>query len=502
MPTDSNTDILICGAGAAGLTLAIELARRGVDFRLVEMLDEPFRGSRGKGIQPRTQEVFEDLGILDRIVANGGMYPPVREYRADGSSGELPIGEPADPTPAEPYHMRLMSPQFLTEAAMRDGLAELGRRAEFGGELKGFTQEAEGVTARIAGADGEETVRARYLVGADGGRSFVRRTLDVGFPGENLGVRFICADVILDGCDRDVLHQFNLSGPEKWLAVCPLMGTDLFQLQGPVPLDGEVDLSVEGLSHLVAARTRRDDIVVRSVSWASVYTMGARLADRYQVGRVLLAGDAAHIHPPTGGQGLNTSVQDAYNLGWKLAAVVGGAPDALLATYEEERRPIAAGMLGLATKLLRQTQTGSLSRGREVNELDLGYWESSLALERPERIAGIRAGERAPDAPVRGAAGQRTRLFELFQGPHWTLLGYETDRRSVIAPRPGLRIHVFGQRGDVIDDGGHMRDAYGPSPGDWVLVRPDGYVGAVVSGAEVSALEPYLASVGVPEKPS
>jgi hypothetical protein len=372
----------------------------------------------------------------------------------------------------------------------------LGRRAEFGREVTGFEQDAEGVTARIAGADGEETVRARYLVGTDGGHSFVRRTLDVGFPGEPLGVRFFVADTILEGLDSDVWHMFNDFGSEHWLVVAPLTGTDIFQLQGLVPPEGDVDLSVEALREIVAARTGRNDILIRSVRWASAYATSARLADHFQVGRVFLAGDASHTHSPTGAQGLNTSVQDAYNLGWKLAAVVRGAPDALLATYEEERRSIAADVLGLSTKILREQTT---HRGREVHQLDLGYWESSLALEKPERGDGVRAGARAPDAPVRGAAGQPTRLFNLFQGPHWTLLGYETERRSAIAPRPGLRIHVVG--GDIVDDGGHVRDAYGVSPGDWVLVRPDGYIGAIVSEAEVSALEPYLARVGVPPSP-
>ena len=497
MPAVMTTDVLLCGAGAAGLTLAIDLARRGVAFRLIEMMEEPFRGSRGKGVQPRSQEVFEDLGILDRVVAAGGLYPPLREYRANGSSAVSRFGESQDPTPSEPYHLSLMSPQFLTEAVMRERLAELGRRPEFGRELRGFAQDAEGVTAHVAGPDGEEIVRVRYLVGADGGRSFVRHTLDVGFPGQTLDVRAICADVVLEGLGREAWHQFNLAGPGQQLAICPLMGTDLFQLQGAVPLEGEIDLSAEGLSQLVAARTRRDDIVVRSVSWASAYSMSARLADRYQVGRVFLAGDAAHTHPPTGGQGLNTSLQDAYNLGWKLAAVLSGAPDKLLATYEEERRPIAAGMLGLATKLLAESGQGPMRRGREVHQLDLGYPGSLLALEKPERREGVLAGDRAPDAPVRGAAGQPTRLFKLFQGPHWTLLGYEADGRSAIAPRPGLRVYAVGPRGDIIDDGGHVRDAYGVSPGDWVLVRPDGYVGAVVSGGEVSALDHYLARVGV-----
>ncbi|CAN96556.1 MULTISPECIES: FAD-dependent oxidoreductase [Sorangium] len=498
MEPNFSTDVLIVGAGAAGLTLAIELARRGVAFRLIDRLDGPFRGSRGKGIQPRSQEVFEDLGILDRVVAAGGLYPPPRDYRDDGGYEESQIMEPQDPTPGEPYHLPLLVPQFLTEAAMRERLAELGKHPEFGRELKRFEQDGEGVNARIAGPTGEETVRVRYLVGADGGRSVVRHALAIDFPGKTLGVRAVVADVILDGLSRAAWHRFNNGSMEKQMSLCPLVGTDMFQLQAPIPLEGDVDLSAEGLTAMVTGRTGRGDIVIRSVSWASAYTMNARLADRYRDGRVFLAGDAAHIHPPTGGQGLNTSLQDAYNLGWKLAAVLAGAPETLLATYEEERRPIAAETLGLTTKLLEAAKRGAMRRGREVHQLDLGYPESSLAMGKPERSGGLRAGDRAPDAPVRGVAGMPTRLFKLFQGPHWTLLGYGLDRLSAVKPRPGLHIHGVGPHGDILDDGGHLRDAYGVSLGDWVLVRPDGYIGAIVSSDHAPALEAYLSSVGLP----
>ncbi|KYF55078.1 2-polyprenyl-6-methoxyphenol hydroxylase [Sorangium cellulosum] len=490
-----STDVLIVGAGAAGLTLAIELARRGVAFRLIDRLDGPFPGSRGKGIQPRSQEVFEDLGILDRVVAAGGMYPPPREYRDDGGYEASQIMEPQAPTPGEPYLLPLLVPQFLTEAAMRERLAELGSAPEFGRELRSFEQHGEGVDARIAGPAGEETVRARYLVGADGGRSVVRHALAIDFPGKTMGVRAVVADVVLEGLSRDVWHRFNDRSMEKMMSLCPLAGTDMFQLQAPIPLEGDVDLSAGGLTAMVAGRTGRGDIVIRSVSWASAYTMNARLADRYRDGRVFLVGDAAHIHPPTGGQGLNTSVQDAYNLGWKLAAVLAGAPETLLATYEEERRPIAAEVLGLTTKLLEAAKQGVMRRGREVHQLDLGYPESSLAMERPKRSGGLRAGARAPDAPVRGVAGMPTRLFKLFQGPHWTLLGYGVDRLSAVEPRRGLHIHAVGPRGDIVDEGGHLRAAYGLSAGDWVLVRPDGYIGAVVSSDHAPDLEAYLASV-------
>ncbi|MGA8614925.1 MAG: FAD-dependent oxidoreductase [Xanthobacteraceae bacterium] len=488
--------VLICGAGAAGLTLAIDLARRGVSFRLIDKTDGPFRGSRGKGIQPRTQEIFEDLGIINRIVAVGGLYPPQREYRQDGSYTESDVIDHQDPTPAEPYHIALMVPQFLTERVMRARLAELGHQPEFGCELVGLDQDADGVTARLAGKAGEEIIRVCYLVGADGGHSFVRHALDIGFPGKTLGVRAVVADVVLTGLGRDAWHRFQEGSMVRQMSLCPLAGTELFQLQAPIPLESDVDLSAQGLSSMVALRTGRDDIRIKSVLWASAYNMNARLADRYRVGRVFLVGDAAHIHPPTGGQGLNTSIQDAYNLGWKLAAAVDGASDALLDSYEEERRPIAASMLGLTTKLLDAAKRGDMRRGREVHQLDLGYVESSLALEKPERRAGLLAGDRAPDAPIRGTAGQSTRLFQLFNGSHWTLFGYEVER-DAIPPRPKLHIHALGQRGDIIDEDGDLQGAYGLASGDWVLVRPDGYIGAIVSSGEIGALETYLRGVGV-----
>ena len=491
------TDVLICGAGAAGLTLAIDLARRGVSLRIIEKMDGPFPGSRGKGIQPRSQEIFEDLGIIDRIAAAGGIYPPERQYLSDGSFTESSVMERRDPTPAEPYQSPLLVPQFLTEAVMRERLAELGHQPQFGCELRAFEQDNDGVTVRMENRGQEQVIRVRYLIGADGGRSFVRHALNIEFPGKTLGVRALVADLHLRGLDRYAWHRFNEGSMANMVSLCPLAGTDLFQMQAPIPLEGEVDLSAPGLGKMVTERTGRDDIVIDSVSWASAYNMNARLAERYRIGRVFLAGDAAHIHPPTGGQGLNTSVQDSYNLGWKLASVLKGAPDSLLDSYEEERRPVAAEMLGLTTKLLDAAKRGDMRRGREVQQLDIGYPESSLALETPERCGGVLAGDRAPDAPIRSAAGQPVRLFELLRGPHWTLIGYEVDSAATIAARPNLHIHRVGLRGDIIDDGGYVRDIYGVAAGDWILVRPDGYIGAITSIGENTVLEAYMKRIGL-----
>jgi hypothetical protein len=252
---------------------------------------------------------------------------------------------------------------------------------------------------------------------------------------------------------------------------------------------------------MIANRTGRTEIVIRSVSWASAYNMNARLADHYRSARIFIAGDAAHIHPPTGGQGLNTSLQDSYNLGWKLAAVLNGAPAALLDTYEEERRPIAAEVLGLSTRLLGSQKHGDRRRGREVHQLDIGYPQSSLAFEQPERERGLLAGDRAADAPALGAGGQPVRLFNLFKGPHWTLLGYEVESHGAFPARADLHIHIVGAKGDIADNVGHIQNGYGLVKGDWVLVRPDGYIGAIVSSTEAPALNSYLDRVGLKASP-
>jgi 2-polyprenyl-6-methoxyphenol hydroxylase-like FAD-dependent oxidoreductase len=416
IPKTIHTDILICGAGAAGLTLAVDLARRRVDFVLIDKAEQPFSGSRGKGIQPRSLEIFEALGVADRMMAAGGHYPPQRKYRTDGGYDEQQAIEATPPSPAEPYGQPLMLPQHLTEAILRARLAELGHAPRYAHALDGFEQDADGVTAQLATPEGELTVRARYLVGADGGRSFVRKALAIGFPGEAMKMRAVVADLTLTGLSRDAWHRWG-DGPGQ-LSLCPLMGTALFQLQMPIALEGEFDASDAGLAAVIAARTGRDDIVVQAVHWRSVYEMSSRLADRYRVGRVFIAGDAAHIHPPTGGQGLNTSVQDAWNLGWKLAAVLAGAAESLLDTYEAERREIAAGMLGLSAKLLdAMRERGDVRRGREAQQLDLGYRASALSLDERQREvpdgAELRAGDRAPDAPCTGAGGQPVRLFTL-----------------------------------------------------------------------------------------
>ena len=447
-----HVDVLIVGAGPTGLTLGIDLARRGVDALIVEKADALFPGSRGKGIQPRTMEVFDDLGVIDAILAQGGAYPVGAVWQDGRKVGEHQMFDPSDTDPDTPYGDPWMVPQWRTQEILSARLTELGGAVAFGREVTGLAQDETGVTVGFASGT---AVRARYAVAADGGRSVVRRALGIGMTGETVDPDpMLVADVRITGLDRDSVHVFPPRGDDGFLAVFPLAGTEDFQVIAQFPEGTDVDLSLDGIRKTVADRTHLAPEDVTELRWASDFRPRAALADRFQQGRVFLAGDAAHVHSPAGGQGLNTSVQDAYNLGWKLGAVLRGeAPASLLDTYEEERRPNAAEMLGLSTKVHR----GETRRGEATRQLGIGYRESSLTTETRAASDGLRAGDRAPNRTVAGV-----RLLDAFRGPHWTLL-------------------ALGTKAPALGDGAAVRVVEGPPTETYgtglFLVRPDGYVG-------------------------
>jgi len=445
-------DVLIVGAGPTGLALGVDLARRGVDALVVERGEGLSPGSRGKGIQPRTMEVFDDLGVLDAVLAAGGDYPVGTVWQNGERVAEQNMFDPAETNEDSPYGAPWMVPQWRTQEILRARLDELGGRVSFGREVTGLTQDADGVTVGFASG---ASVRARYAVAADGGRSVIRRALGIGMTGETVDPHpILVADTRITGLDRDNWHIFPPRGDEGFLAICPLAGTEDFQVVAQLLDDSAPDLSLDGVRKIVAARSHISPEDVTEVRWASDFRPRAALADRFQQGRVFLAGDAAHVHSPAGGQGLNTSVQDAYNLGWKLGAVLrGAAPASLLDTYEEERRPNAAEMLGLSTKVHR----GEARRGEATRQLGIGYRESSLTEETRAASDGLRAGDRAPNRTIAGV-----RLLDAFRGPHWTLLALGTE-----APAAG--------------DSDAVRVVEGPATVPYgtglFLVRPDGYVG-------------------------
>ncbi|MFD9891246.1 FAD-dependent monooxygenase [Amycolatopsis sp. NPDC059027] len=471
-------EVLIAGAGPTGLTLAIELARRDVGVRVVEKAESHFAGSRGDGLQPRTLEVFEDLGVLDAVLAAGAPPFATKIYVGGQLVGERRMAEPVEPTPSVPYPNAWVLGQSQTEGILRDRLAELGVRVELGAGLVGFEQDDEGVTATLATG---EVVRAEYLVGADGGKSLVRKSLGVAFEGTtDESIRMLLGDVQAEGLDRVYGHWFGAAeNPMHGVVFTPLPGMPHFQFGAPLG-DGEIDVETA----LPALQARVDEfsgeqrVRLHDLIWSTVWRPNIRLAARFREGRVFLAGDAAHVHPPTGGQGLNTGVQDAYNLGWKLAD---GSPG-LLDSYEAERRAVAARVLGVSSELLQKYADGdedAHKRGEETQQLDITYRGGPLA---PAALGALRPGDRAPDAPLADANGKRVRLFELFAGPHATLLVFGDGPLDAPVGAVAYRVLPAGSTAsgdELVDVDGHAFAAYSASR---VLVRPDGYVWTITAG--------------------
>ncbi|WP_433192532.1 FAD-dependent monooxygenase [Nocardia sp. CA-107356] len=473
--TLDHTRVLITGAGPTGLALAIDLARRNIPVRIIDQATAFFAGSRGDGIQPRTLEVFDDLGVLDAVHAAGAPAPVMRAYFGGEFAGEHRAAEPVEPTPAVPYPNIWVLGQSRTEAILRDRLAEFGVRVELATALVSFQQDDTGVTAELAHDGGTETVRVAYLVGADGGRSTVRKTLGIPFEGNtDDSIRMLLGDVSADALDHDYGYWFaGAARPMEGIALSPLPGGGQFQFGAPLRED--VEPSLEVLQELIDRYAGNPDIVLSDLTWATVWRPNIRLAQRFRAGRVFLAGDAAHVHPPTGGQGMNTGIQDAYNLGWKLAAALAG-DESLLDSYESERRTVAARVLGISTELLDKLVDGAedaLQRGEETRQLDISYRD-------PADRGALIAGDRAPDAPVKDVAGQPIRLFDLFRGPHSTLLTFG-DSNAPTA-EPGVESYTVIRPGDkaagrhVVDVDGHAFDAYQAVAGTVIRIRPDGYL--------------------------
>jgi 2-polyprenyl-6-methoxyphenol hydroxylase-like FAD-dependent oxidoreductase len=480
-----DTPVVVVGAGPTGLSLACGLQAAGLAVRILDKAQRPAVTSRALGLQPRGVEVLDRLGALGDLPERG---LPVRQVvvTIEGRDlARLPVGQSMVRLGGR---AGLIMSQADIEGALRERLTALGGRVEWGRQVTGLAASSNGVTLRV---DDTTEIHAEWVVGADGAHSVVRKTLGVGFPGVPLVERFLLADVHAD-LDRPRDSVFTWLRGIQVLAAFPLPGADLWRLMAPAPAElpddaGQTEI-VDYLGSRLAAEVGG---TIGGVEWTSTFRIQRRLADTYRRGRVLLAGDAAHIHSPLGGQGMNTGIGDAENLAWKLALVISGLADAgLLDTYEAERRPIAKDVLEstsglteivvgdrwIARQLRDRIAIPLMNRGwvqrliaERASQLRVTYQTGPLGAGRRRWLPGLRAGDRVPDRTCNRPDGTTVRLYDAL-GPEWALLGPQSLADTARARLGG----VVALRGD----------------GDALLVRPDGHL--AWRGADAARLQLWL----------
>ena len=502
--------ILIVGAGPTGLTAALELSRLGVPVRLLDQRPAPSDTSRALAVQARTLELLAQRGVAAPMLALGNRAGTTTIYDANKQLVQVNLRD----IPSR-YNFILLLAQSETERLLREQVARQGVAVEWGTELVGFAQTEAHVQAVLRGPGGQlEVLAAAYLISAEGAHSLVRHTLGLAFAGKSLPQSYALADLHLDSdLPEDELSIFL--GEHGLLAMFP-MGGGRFRLIATSPDASSPDPpmlpELQRLYDASACRPAR----LRDLVWSSRSRTNSRVVERLQVGRVFLGGDAAHVHSPAGGQGMNTGIQDMVNLGWKLALVWHGqAPDALLATYALDRLPVIRGVVNTTEKatdafnsanpLVHTLLTHALPlllhadfvqhKGAEaLSQVAANYRDSALAAT--QHAGGtLRGGDRLPDPDVRAADGAGVvPLYSLLDSSHLTLLhtGSAALPAAWLAQLTPWQALLRVQSVAVADGAsGLLADAFGRHPA-LVLVRPDAYA-AVVARADADGLAAVLA---------
>ncbi|MET9013200.1 rifampin monooxygenase [Streptomyces olivaceoviridis] len=453
-------DVLVVGGGPTGLMLACELRLHDVHVVVLEKLTEPTQQSRGRGLHARSVEIMDQRGLLDRFLAAG------EKFRVGGLFGGVMKPWPERLDTAHPYGLAVS--QQATERLLNERALQAGAEIRRGQEVVGLSQDADGVTAELA--DGTR-LRSRYLVGCDGGRSTVRKLLGVGFPGEPSRIETLLGDMEVTEDPATIAAVVaEVRKTQLRFGAIPDVDGNKGVYRIGVPADGVAeDRTTAPTLEELTARLRAvagTDFGAHSPRWLSRFGDATRQAERYRVGRVLLAGDAAHIHPPTGGQGLNLGVQDAFNLGWKLAAEVAGwAPEGLLDSYHAERHPVGAAVLDntRAQMTLLGTDPGATALrelfGRLMDFEEVNRYVTGIITAVDVRY-DLGDGHDLLGRRLRDVQLKRGRLYGLMHGGRGLLLD-QTGRLSAAGWT------------DRVD---HVADVSEELEVPAVLLRPDGHV--------------------------
>ncbi|BCL29556.1 monooxygenase [Streptomyces aurantiacus] len=478
-----NTDVIVVGGGPTGLMLACELALAGVRTRILERRTEPQQDSRALSLHPRSVELMDQRGLLDRFLPFGRTVPG---WHFAGLPTHLDFS-----TLDSRHGYTLFVTQARTEAILEERAHELGVEISRGYETLGVHQDGDGVEVAARGpGGGTETVRGLYAVGCDGGRSVVRQAAGIGFPGTDETLTGVLGDFTVVDPQPGTLDAARARG----VIVAPLEGglTRFVYLDSErirVPASEPVTLEEFRTS---LTRITGSDCGVAEPRWLSRFGNATRLAESYRAGRVLLAGDAAHIHFPAAGQGLNTGLQDAMNLGWKLAAVVNGwAPPGLLDSYDAERRPVGRSVtentevqtLLAELPLVPQYQRPAAALRKLLDHLlgmaEVNRWladqVSALGTRYPPADSGADplVGRRMPDVGLTAAGSEATRVYELLAQGRFVLLTPAGDPALRQAVEAGWGSRVTTVTVDKYDEQDEHTDLDGVTE---VLVRPDGHV--------------------------
>lgn len=515
---ENTTDVLVVGAGPTGLTLGIMLRRLGTGVRIVDRAVRPSTVSKALAIWSGSLEALDGISVVDDLLADGRKLRALSVGQRGRELASMAVGTGID----SPYPFPLLLPQSRTEAVLGGRLRALGVAVERGVEFVGLAQDGEGVTARLRHPDGrEEEARAAYLVGCDGARSAVRRALGIDFEGYTEPDTYILGDVRIDGVELDPRSIYIRWGHGGTVALFPYGDAvwRIFARRGPSPSGEDAPATLEELQAQVD-RFGPGGMRLRDPDWLSTFRINERLAARYRSGHCFLAGDAAHIHSPAGGQGMNTGIQDSVNLAWKLAYALRGCGDAglLLDSYEPERRPVARRVVdesaqrlhvafagGAALRLLRSAVVSVMGRipaaqrklQVDLSETAIAYSDGPLVRlgEAPRRPRRTQPGGRARDAGYLDADGRPATLWPRLSELRHVLLVFE----DAGAPLPvemalagcGERVAVL-RLGPAADPRGEVRTRYGQRGPGWVLVRPDQVVAARGDGADTTRLQRYL----------